>query len=70
MSLIVKQQINSMRQVPIVERLLYKSKLMPVEENFHVTSSGCRKNCVCCPYRLKASSYLFKRVNKAFFSIK
>ena len=38
---------------------------MPVEEHFHVNS--CGKNCVCCPYLLKASSYLFKRVNKVFF---
>ena len=38
---------------------------MPVEEHFHVNS--CGKNCVCCPYLLKVSSYLFKRVNKVFF---
>ena len=38
---------------------------MPVEEHFHVNS--CGKNCVCCPYLLKASSYLFKRVHKVFF---
>ena len=25
-----------------------------------------RKNCVSCPYHLKASLYLFKRVNKTF----
>ena len=38
---------------------------MPVEEHFYVNS--CGKNCVCCPYLLKASSYLFKRLDKAFF---
>ena len=38
---------------------------MPVEENFHITSSG--NSCVCFPYLVKAPSYLFKRVNKAFF---
>ena len=60
-----KKLINSMRQAPNLERLLCKSKFMPVEEHFHVNS--CGKNCVCCPYLLKASSYLFKRVNKVFF---
>ena len=60
-----KKLINSMRQAPNLERLLCKSKFMPVEENFHFTS--CGKNCVCCLYLLKASSYLFKRVNKLFF---
>ena len=38
---------------------------MPVEETFYVNS--CGTSCVCCPYLLKASSYLFKRMNKAFF---
>ena len=60
-----KKLINSMRQAPNLERLLCKSKFMPIEEHFHVDS--CGKNCVCCPYLLKASSYLFKRVNKVFF---
>ena len=27
---------------------------------------NCEKNCVSCPYRLKASLYQFKRVNKTF----
>ena len=60
-----KKLINSMRQAPNLERLLCKSKFMPVQEHFHVNS--CGKNCVCCPYLLKAFSYLFKRVNKVFF---
>ena len=60
-----KKLINSMRQAPNLERLLCKSKFLPVEEHFHVNS--CGKNYVCCPYLLKASSYLFKRVNKVFF---
>ena len=38
---------------------------MPTEENIHVNT--CGKSCVCCPYLLKASSYLFKRINKVFF---
>ena len=28
-------------------------------------SKNCGKNCISCPYRLKASLYLFKRVNKS-----
>ena len=60
-----KKLINSMRQAPNLERLLCKSKFMSVEEHFHVNS--CGKNCVCCPYLLKVSSYLFKKVNKVFF---
>ena len=60
-----KKLIKSMRQAPNLERLLCKSKFMPVEEHFHVNS--CGKNCICCPYLLKASSYLFKRVNNVFF---
>ena len=60
-----KKLINSMRQAPNLERLLFKSKFTPVEEHFHVNSYG--KNCVRCPYLLKVSSYLFKRVNKVFF---
>ena len=61
----VKKLRNSMCQAPNLERLLCKSKFMPVEEHFRVNS--CGKNCVCCPYLLKASCYLFKRVNKVFF---
>ena len=60
-----KKLIKCMHQAPNLERLLCKSKFMPVEEHFQVNS--CGKNCVCCPYLLKASSYLFKRVNKVFF---
>ena len=60
-----RKLINSLRQAPNLERLLCKSKFMPVEERCHVNS--CGKNCVCCPYLLKVSSYLFKRVNKVFF---
>ena len=53
-----KKLINYMRQAPNLERLLCKAKFMSAEEHFHVNS--CGKNCVCCPYLLKASSYLFK----------
>ena len=60
-----KKLINSMRQVPNLERLLCKSKFMLLEEHFHV--NACGKNCLCCPYLLKASSYLFKSVNNVFF---
>ena len=59
-----KKLINSMRQALNLELLLCKSKFIPVEEHFHVNS--CGKNCFCCPYLLKASSYLFKRVNNVF----
>ena len=54
-----------MRQASNLKLLLWKSKFVPVEENFQVNS--CGKNCVCCPYLLESSSYLFKKVNKAFF---
>ena len=46
-----KKLINSMHQTPNLERLLCKSKFMPVEEHFHVNSFG--KNCVCSTYLLK-----------------
>ena len=51
-----------MRQASNLECLLCKSKFMPVEEYLDVNC--CRKNCVCCSYLLKTSSYLFKNVNK------
>ena len=60
-----KKLINSMRQALNLERLLCNSKFMPVEETSHLNS--CGKNCVCCPYLLKTSSYPFKRVSKIFF---
>ena len=60
-----KKLINSICQAPNLERLLCKSRFMPVEENFPVNC--CGKYCICCPYLLKSSSYLFKRVNKVFF---
>ena len=44
-----KKLINSMCQVPNSERLLCKSKFMPVE-NFDVNS--CGKHCVHCLYLL------------------
>ena len=44
-----KKLINSMCQVPNSERLLCKSKFMPVE-NFDVNS--CGKHCVRCLYLL------------------
>ena len=53
-----------MRQAANLEHLLCKSKFMPVEENFHVIF--CGKNCAWCPYLLKASSYLFKRIRFSF----
>ena len=61
MSLMVQKIINSMRETPNLESLLCKAKFMSLEDNFYVNS--CGKNCVCCPYLLKATSYLFKRVN-------
>ena len=53
------------KQQTLLERLLCKLNFMPVEINCNVTSS--EMNCVCCPYLLKASSYLFKKAKKVFF---
>ena len=54
-----------MSEATNLERLLCKSKFMPVEENFPI--NPCGKSCVCCLYLLKTHSYLFKKVNKVFF---
>ena len=44
---------------------LSRSKFESRHKNHKVKNSG--KNCVSCPYLLKASLYQFKRVNKIFF---
>ena len=59
---------ESMCQVPNFQRLLCKSKFIAVEENVHPNFYG--KNCIRCPNLLRSSSYLFKRLNKVFFSKK
>ena len=46
-----KKLMKSMCQTPNLERLLRKSKLMPVEKKF------CGENCVCSPYISKVSSF-------------
>ena len=62
MPLAYKKLRKSMCRAPNLEYLLCKSKFTPVEKSFHVSS--CGKNCVCCINLLKASSDLFKNVNK------
>ena len=64
MPLVVKKLINSMHETLNLERLLYESKFMSVKQQFQVTF---RNNHLYCPYLLKVSPYLFKRVTKAFF---
>ena len=59
-----KKRINSMSQAPNLGRLLCRCKF-----NHHAKITKpkkCGKNCVSCPYRLKASLYQFKRVSKTF----
>ena len=42
--------------------ILNRSKFESQRKNQEV--SNCRKNCISCPYLLKASLYQFKQVNK------
>ena len=56
--------VKSLRQVPNLGRLLCRSKFESQHKNREV--KNCGKNCVKCPYLLKASLYRFKRVNKTF----
>ena len=60
-----KKLVKSMRQAPNLGRLLCRSKFESQHKNYEV--KNCRNNCINCPYLLKASSYLFKQVNKTFF---
>ena len=59
-----KKLVKSMSQAPNLGRLLCRSKFESQHKNHEVKK--CAKNCVSCPYLLKASLYQFKRVNKSF----
>ena len=59
--------VKSMSQASNLERLLYGSKSESKHKNNKVKC--CGKNCISCPYLLKASLYQFKRVNKTFLLI-
>ena len=50
-----------MSQAPNLGRLLCRSKFESQGKNNKVKNR--RKNCVSCPYLLKASLYQFKQVN-------
>ena len=58
-------KVGPQTELPSEKTTFKKSGVVRFEEQFHVNSYG--KNCVCCPYLLKAFSYLFERVNKVFF---
>ena len=60
-----KKLVKYMRQAPNLGMLLCKSKLESSHKNHKL--KNCGKNCLSCPYLIKASLYLFKRVNKTFF---
>ena len=55
-----KKLVKSMSQAPNLGRLLCRSKFKSQQKNHEV--KNCGKNCVSCPYFLKASSYQFKQV--------
>ena len=57
-----KKPVKFMSQAPDLGRLLCRSKFESQHKNHEVKK--CGKNCVSCPYLLKASLYEFKRVNK------
>ena len=59
-----KKLVESMSKAPNYGRLLCRSKFESQYKNHKVRN--CGKNCVSCPYLLKASLYQFKRVNKTF----
>ena len=56
--------VNCMSQAPHLGRLLSRSKFEWQQKN-HVVKS-CGKNCINCPYLVKASLYQFKQVNNFF----
>ena len=60
-----KKLVKSMNQAPNFGRFLCRSKFESQHKNYEV--KNCGKNCISCPYLLKASLYQFKRVNKTFF---
>ena len=57
-----KKLVKSMSQAPNLCRLLYRSKFESQHKNHKM--ENCGKNCVICPYILKASLYQFKQVKK------
>ena len=57
-----KKLAKSMSQAPNLGRLLCMSKFESQYKNHEV--KNCGKNCVSCPYLLKASLHQFKRVKK------
>ena len=59
-----KKLVKCMSQEPNLGRLLCWSKFESQHKNHEV--KNCGKNCVSCPYLLKASLYQFKRINKTF----
>ena len=63
-----KKLVKSMSQAPNLDRLLWRSKFEPQYKNHEVKNYG--KNCVSCPYLLKASLYQFKGINRTFFAEK
>ena len=60
-----EESFKSMRQAPTLGRLLRRSKFESQYKNHKV--KNCGKNCLSCPYLLKASLHQFKLVNKTFF---
>ena len=59
-----KKLVKFMSQAPNLGRLLSRSKFESQHKNHEV--KNCGKNCVSCPYLLKASLHQFKRINKTF----
>ena len=59
-----KKLVKSVSEAPNLGRLLCRSKFESQHKNHEVRN--CEKNCVSCPYILKASLYQFKRVKKNF----
>ena len=59
-----KKLVKSMSQAPNLGRLLCRSKFESQHKNHKV--KNCGKNCISCPYLLKASLYQFKQVKKTF----
>ena len=59
-----KKLVKSMSQAPNLGRLLCRSKFESQHKTHEV--KNCGKNCVSCPYLLKASLFQFKRVKETF----
>ena len=59
-----KKLVKSMNQALHIGRLCCRSKFESQHKNYKV--ANCGKNCVSCPYLLKASLYQLKQVNETF----